>query len=377
MRWAERQRNIIDFTLSSLLRKKGKNISLLSVYVLVVFILASVFFFTHSIRKEASILFKDAPEMVIQKMAGGRHELIPLSYMDKIKGVEGVSSVKRRLWGYYYDPINGANYTLMVPEDSHLTSGEIVIGNGVSRSRLAPKGDTIEFRTHNGVIIELEVKETISAESELISSDLVLISEDDFRKLFGNSSAFVTDLTVEVRNPTEVSAVAKRIAHILPDTRQILRVDVLKTYASVFDWRRGIMIAVFLSASFSFLLFAWDKASGLSPEEKNEIGILKAIGWKTSDVLLMKFWEGLVISLSSFLLGILTAYVHVFFASSLLFKPVLKSWEILYPQFKITPFINLSQIAILFFLSVIPYTVATMIPCWRVATVDPDSVMRT
>jgi ABC-type lipoprotein release transport system permease subunit len=111
-------------------------------------------------------------------------------------------------------------------------------------------------------------------------------------------------------------------------------------------------------------------------EEKKEIGILKAIGWETSDVIVMKFWEGMVISLSSFLTGILFAYVHVFFTSSILFEPALKGWAVLYPQFKLVPFIDASQVATLFFLTVVPYTVATIIPSWRAATVDPDAVMR-
>jgi ABC-type lipoprotein release transport system permease subunit len=54
----------------------------------------------------------------------------------------------------------------------------------------------------------------------------------------------------------------------------------------------------------------------------------------------------------------------------------LKGWAILYPQFKLTPFIDASQLSALFFLTVVPYTVATIIPSWRAATVDPDSVMR-
>ena len=136
------------------------------------------------------------------------------------------------------------------------------------------------------------------------------------------------------------------------------------------------MIVILMGALLAFIIFAWDKASGLSQEERKEIGILKAIGWETSDVILMKFWEGMAISLSSFLVGALLAYVHVFFASSALFEPALKGWAVLYPRFKPIPFIDASQLAALFFLTVVPYTVATIIPSWRAATVDPDSVMR-
>jgi ABC-type lipoprotein release transport system permease subunit len=375
-KWIERQRNIIDFTLSSLIRRKGKNVALVCVYTFVVFLLASVMFFIHAIKKEASIILKDAPEMVIQKMIAGRHEPIPTGYMDKIKNIRGISSVKRRLWGYYYDPVIGANYTLIVPEDSDVGAGNIMIGQGISRARLAFEGDALEFRSHEGKIFELEVTKILSPESELVSSDLVLISEDDFRRLFGGSKEYATDLTLQVKNPRELSTIALKIAEILPDTRIILRDEILRTYDAVFNWRGGMMIVILMGALLAFIIFAWDKASGLSQEERKEIGILKAIGWETSDVILLKFWEGMVVSLSSFLAGVLVAYGHVFFASSALFEPALKGWAVLYPRFKPVPFIDASQLAALFFLTVVPYTVATIIPSWRAATIDPDSVMR-
>jgi ABC-type lipoprotein release transport system permease subunit len=375
-KWIERQRNIIDFTLSSLLRRKGKNIALVCVYTFVVFMLASVMFFVHSIKKEASIVLKDAPEMIVQRMVAGRHELIPTAYLDKIKKIRGVQSVKRRLWGYYYDPVIGANYTLIVPGDSQVDAGKILIGEGISRARLAFEGDALEFRSHDGHIINLEINRILPSESELVSSDLILISEADFRRLFGGSKDYATDITLQVKNQKELSTVAFKVAELLPDTRLILREEILRTYDAVFNWRGGMMIVILMGALLAFIIFAWDKASGLSQEERKEIGILKAIGWETSDVILMKFWEGMVISLSSFLTGILLAYAHVFFGSSMLFESALKGWAVLYPQFKPIPFIDASQLTALFCLSVVPYTVATIVPSWRAATVDPDSVMR-
>jgi ABC-type lipoprotein release transport system permease subunit len=59
-----------------------------------------------------------------------------------------------------------------------------------------------------------------------------------------------------------------------------------------------------------------------------------------------------------------------------LFEPALKGWSVLYPEFKLTPFVGVYEVANLFFLTVVPYTVATIVPSWRAAIIDPDSVMR-
>ncbi len=375
-RWIEKQRCLLDFTLSSLFRRKGKNIALVLVYTLVVFTLASVMMFTQALKKEASLILRETPEIVLQKLVAGRHDLIPLSYASRISQIRGVASVKERLWGYYFDPIVGANYTVMVSEDPSLDEGEIIVGQGISRLRQVYKRNILSFRACDGNYLTFKIKGTFEAESELIASDLVLISEGDFRRLFGALEGYATDLTVKVRNRKEIPTIAAKILQILPDTRPIMRDEILRTYDAVFDWRGGIIMAVLAGAILAFIIFAWDRAAGLSAEERREIGILKAIGWETGDVLQMKFWEGFVISLSSFLLGVLLAYWHIHFTSAALFEPVLKGWSVLYPKFKLIPQVDGYQMATLFLLTVMPYTVATIVPSWRAATIDPDSVMR-
>jgi ABC-type lipoprotein release transport system permease subunit len=377
IRSIEKQRNIIDFTLSSLWRRKRKNLALVMVYTLVVFSLASVMFFTQSLKNEAAIILRGAPEIMVQKLVAGRHELIPISYAKPIKAIRGVEAVKDRLWGYYYDPSSRANYTLMVPEGMDLKDEEIIVGTGISRVRQVFRGNALLLRTYDGRPISFLIKGILSPESELLSSDLILISTTGFRRLFGVSQEVATDLAVTVRNKKEIPTIAAKIVDALPDTRAISRDEILRTYDAVFDWRSGIMIAILAGAVLAFLIFAWDKAAGLSAEERREIGILKAIGWETADVLEMKFWEGMIVSLSSFLLGVILAYFHIFYASATFFAPVLKGWSTLYPDFRLTPFISISQIAILFFFTVIPYTVATLIPAWKAATIDPDVIMRT
>jgi ABC-type lipoprotein release transport system permease subunit len=374
--WIERQRNILDFTISSLLRRKWRNAALMLVYALIVALLASVMFFIHALRKEAGIILTNAPEVIVQRTVAGRHLPIPVDYLDRISKITGVSSAEKRLWGYYYDSRIGANYTIMAPAQAHLDPESMIIGEGVARARQLSKGSAMRFRTYDGKFVDLQVKNILPSESELVSSDLVLVSEAVFRRLFGIPEDLATDLTLKVRNPREVPVVASKVTQLLPDTRPITREELLRTYESIFNWRGGVMIFLVSGAVLAFLILAWDKASGMSLEERREIGILKGIGWETSEVVLMKFWEGMVISLSSFLVGVIIAYIHVFFTSAALLEPALKGWAVLYPRFTLTPFIDASQIVTLFMLTVVPYTLATIIPSWRAATIDPDAVMR-
>jgi len=372
----ERQRHILDFTLSSLLRRKGKNGALLAVYTLIVFLLASVLFFTHALRQEAALVLRDSPEIIVQRTLTGRYAPIPVAYGDKISGIRGVISVRPRLWGYYYDGNVLANYTLVVPGENPPKQGTIGIGSGISRIREAFEGDTVGFTGFDGKPRSFTVGSILSDESQLVSADLILISEQDYRDFAGIPAGLATDLVLKVRNPKEFTTIAEKITKLFPDTRPIVRNEILRTYDAVFSWRAGVITVIFGVAVLAFVIFAWDKATGLSAEERKEIGILKAIGWETSDILLMKFWEGLAISLTAFLVGIALAYGHVFFTSSILFVPVLKGWSTLYPEFRLVPFVDVGQLAAIFFLTVVPYTITTIIPSWRAATIDPDSVMR-
>jgi ABC-type lipoprotein release transport system permease subunit len=205
---------------------------------------------------------------------------------------------------------------------------------------------------------------------------LVVVTEADFRRLFGLPADVVTDVVVSVKNPREVPTIATKITKALPDARPITRDELLRTYDSIFNWRSGMMLVLLSAAVLAFVIFAWDKASGLSAGEKWEIGVLKAIGWETADIIQMKFWEGLVVSLTAFLTGVILAYLHVFLLSSVVFEPALKGWSTLYPQFQLTPFVNATQLTTLFFFTVVPYTAATIVPIWKAATLDPDTAMR-
>ncbi|MGE4279255.1 MAG: ABC transporter permease [Magnetospirillum sp.] len=374
--WFGRQRALMDFAVSSLARRKGKTLGLLAVYTVVVFVLASAMLFSHALRREAALVLAGTPEVLVQRLVAGRHDLIPASHLQAIRAIRGVKSAEGRLWGYLFDPAAAANYTLMVPADDAPAPGQAVIGSGVAQVREAAIGDIMSFRAHDGQLVSFTIAGIVDPQSALVAADLFLVSETDYRRLFGIAADRFTDIVVTVRNPREVRTVAEKIDAALPDTRIILRDEIKRTYESVFDWREGMVLLLLAGAVLAFFIFAWEKASGLSAEEKREIGILKAVGWETGDVIALKSLEGVLVSLTAFLLGYLAAWLHVFQWGAPLFEPVLKGWSVLYPDFRLAPHVDELQVATLFFFTVFPYTLANVVPIWRAATIDPDQVMR-
>jgi ABC-type lipoprotein release transport system permease subunit len=374
--WLERQRALLDFTLASLGRRPGKNLSLLAVYALVVFAVASTLFFTEALRAEAAVVLRGAPDVVVQRLAAGRHDLIPSGEVERLAAIRGVARAVGRRWGYLYRRASQANLTVLVPEGFPGAEGEVVVGEGVARLEGVAAGSPLWLEAASGERLRFTVRQVMAPETSLVGADLLLVGEGDFQRLLGAEPERFTDIALTVPNAREIPKVAEKVLRAVPGARAITRLEMARTYQAIFDWRSGLVMVVLCGALLAFGLVAWDKAAGLSAEERREIGILKAIGWDVDDVLLVKLWEGAVISATAFVVGVVAAYLHVFVGSAALLAPVLQGWSVLTPRWQLTPAPGGMQLATLFFLTVVPYTVATVVPAWRAATADPDAVMR-
>jgi len=378
---------LLEYALASLLRRPGKTSAILIVYTLMIVVLASVLFLTQSLKTEATTMLVSGPELVVQKTMAGRHELVPTADAVRLAEIPGVKDVQPRVWGYYYDALTESNYTLQGTGGSteELTllqgrlpegEGECAIGAGVAQSRRVNLDDDLIMIDHDNIGRIFIVTGVFESASDMLTQDLVVMPDDSLRLFFGMDKGLATDLAVSVYNPKEIETIANKVKRILPDSRPITRHELLRTYHAVFDWRGGMMLALFSSALMAFCILAWDKATGISAGEKREIGILKAVGWDTGDVLLLKFWEGIVISLLAFLGGCVAAFFLVFLWGAPLLSIVLRGWSVLFPSLQPTPFVDLYQIATLAFLTIVPYVASTVIPTWRAAVTDPDEVMR-
>ena len=251
-----------------------------------------------------------------------------------------------------------------------------VVGHGLADARFLSVGDRLPLLGADGRVLAPRVRGVFSARSSLLTNDLVVMPTARLRQLFAMDPAVATDLAVVVGNPREIDTVALKIQRRWSDLRTISRSQILRTYDAVFDWRGGVWAALLLTSVAAFAILVWDKATGLSADEYRTLGVLKAVGWRSRDVLELRLWEGLLISTGAVLIGLIAAQIHLWWFDGALFSRVLRGWSVLFPTLELRPVLDLRTLLLLVTFAVLPYVMASLIPSWRAAVTEPDSIIR-
>lgn len=383
-----RHLRLLDFAVARLRRRPARTLLVVGVYSVLVALVASLLLYVAALKREARLLLTEAPELVVQRLRGGRHEPIPLERAAAIAGIRGVGRVRPRLWGYTYDPPSGATLTLwaagsvpaaaLAERDGDLdpAGGTCLVGRGVAEARWLVAGQRLPLLTAGGEVFAPRVAGVFTAASALLTNDLVVLTEGDLRRVFDLPAGFATDLAVEVHNPREVATVARKVGERWPDTRTLSRDELLRTYDAVFDWRGGLWAALLLSSVAAFVLLVWDHAAGLSAEDWRSLGLLKAVGWSPREVMELRLLEGAAVSAVSLLTGVLLAQVHLVLFDGALFARVLRGWSVLFPPFEVAPSLDAYTLLLCLALAVVPYLAANLLPAWRSAVIEPDRILR-
>lgn len=386
--------NILDYALYSLKRKFFKNVSVFTIFTLVIFLFGSFQLVSKALTEAAETILATAPDITVQQMSAGRQVSLAASAKIELAEIFGIKKIDERIWGYYFDEDNGANYTVIgmqvqphdpaeVPlfglDEGRLPSpderGKVVVSETIRHHLQLGNRKHFSLFRPNLSQASFETVGLFDRKGDILTADLILMSLADARDLFAIPEGFVTDLLVYVANPNEIETIAVKISENLPGSRVITRNQILKTYKVVFSWRSGLGTICLLTALAAFVILAWDKASGLSQEEMKEVGILKILGWQTSDLIFLRFCESLSVSLLAFLTGYLLAWMHVVFFDGALFRPVFLGWSVVRPVFSLAPPFAVDDLLLVFSISVIPYLCATAVPAWRAASVRADSVI--
>ena len=383
---------LVEYAINSLLRQKYKTIFITAILTTLVFLLTSMFFITNSIKYELQSTVDALPEIVVQKTKAGRHYDIDVSVGDDILGITGVNNAVARVWGYYYFQNARVNFSIVgidefeeqyknslvsIAKTLDFAANTMVVGEGVKKSmNESYYKEYFNFIKPNGTLKKMNISGVFEADTQLESNDMIVMSKDNVRDIFDMSPTQATDIVVKVANVEEIATIASKIKLMYPDCRVITKDDLKISYQNIFDYKSGVFLALFIVSLFTFFIIIYDKASGLSSEEKREIGILKAIGWRVDDVLKEKFYESFIISFFAYLLGVFLSLGFVYILKAPLLQNIFTGYSELKTSFDLPFVFDIQTLALVFFLSVPIYIAATIIPSWRSATLEADEVIR-
>jgi len=387
---------LIAYAINAILRQKTKSFFIVIVFTLLTFLLSSIFFITNSIKYELNSTVDSLPQIIIQKIKAGKAYDIGIDATDDILQIPGVTNAIARVWGYYYFVNGGVNFTIMgldQYEDQYKHSfdtiidkfdlsaeennSSMIVGIGVKQiMEQSYYNKYFNFIKPDGSFKKIYISGVFHGDTQLESNDMIVLSKDDTRDLFDIDEDKATDIVVSVANPKEIPTIVQKIKLLYPDTRIITKNDLKVSYQNIFDYKSGLFLAIFIISLFTFFMIIYDKSSGLSSQEKKEIGILKAIGWTVDDVLKEKFYESFIISFISYLLGVIFAFIFVYLLQAPLLGDIFTGYSKLKTTFELPFVLDLQTLCLVFFLSVPIYIAATIIPSWRVATLETDEVIR-
>ena len=383
---------LVEYAINYIHRNIFKNIFVFIVLTFLTWLLASMFFITNSMKYELNLTLDSLPDIIVQNRRAGMHSTIDDSLTLKLLEIRGVSDAVGRVWGYYYFDKAGVYFSLMgvdefesshrdtlanIVETQSLSDTSMLIGEGVKRVLQSSYYTTyFNFIKADGSMKKIDILDTFKSKTQLESNDMIVMKKQTLQDIFGFNQNEVTDIVVSVANKTEVPMVALKITQMFPNLRVLSKDDIRVSYENIFNYKNGLFLSLFIISLFTFIIIVYDKASGLSSEQKREIGILKAVGWRVEDVLKAKLYEALIVSLFSYILGIILAFTFVYIAHAPLLRDVFIGYSDLKPDFELVFVFDIETLFLLFFLSVPIYVAATIIPSWRVATIDADEVMR-
>ncbi|MBO7475971.1 MAG: hypothetical protein J6T36_03455, partial [Campylobacter sp.] len=256
--------NIFDYALNSIFRYGLKNILITIIFGILVFLLSSVIFITNSLKAEYKGISANLPDILVQRYYGGKVHFIDEKMVDEFLLMPSVSSVQPRIWGQYHFERESVYLTLFGVQsyqkhfdksiDEIATNLDNFDGDFMVASKRVYEFLQKYFRAHDlvlvpfftpdGDLISLKKGGIFKSESSLLNNDIILLSEENARKILGIPNGQFTDILLEVANKAEVDFLADKIRRYHHDLRVITKSEMLRKYENLYDFKSGWFLAL-------------------------------------------------------------------------------------------------------------------------------------
>jgi ABC-type lipoprotein release transport system permease subunit len=374
--------------------------SLVSITALVVVLLPYLvgLGLSEGIRTEAEASVSFGADLYVSGSQFGRPVPLPLAAVSNVRAIEGVTEVLPRIVGVVSLGKEEVRAVLVgMPAEHFLPWGscisgelpqrdnELVIGTALAHRLNLKVGSVLPPFYHNEHGERLSrVVGVFQANAPLWQANLVLTTFDTATLVF-DQPGLATDLLVWCR-PGYQESISRRIVRdlALSNTegrgtvrpRVVAREDLQALLPQGLLHREGIFTLHFVLAfAVGILVLLVTSGFGLS-ERRREIGILKATGWQTDEVLLRGAAESLSLSLAGGCLSLLLAWVWLAWFNGRGIAGIFLAGVSAVPEFPVPYRLAPVPALLCFALSFVIVCTGTLWSSWRAATAAPREAMR-
>lgn len=372
------------------------HIGVVVISAIVLLLLSSTLFVSSSIRYSLLQILETEPDFVVQKIRGGQRVDMPAEWMDKILQVHGVEKVTPRVYGRYYfeekkkwglvigvdflDENSNQNLKKIIDNidlKKFLGGDKMLIGRGVTKYlKNHFYYNEYNFLTPKGEYKKVDIFESLPVNSSLVSNDMMIMPIELAKEILGINKEMVSDIAFNVPNEAEWDNIASKVATFHYDIRLASKLDVKKSYESLYNYKSGLFLILFLIVLSTFVLILYQKYSVASSTKRREIGLFRAMGWSMSDVLWFKFYEALFVIIISFVLGVGLGYLYVFVFDAPLLREIFLGGANLSHSVSFVPVLDIGVLSSIFLIYAVSFAAAVLIPVWKIATSDPKEAMQ-
>ncbi len=348
-------------------------------------LLGTALLLSEAVSRTSAAILAAAPDLVVRRVAANR--FISLSVHEALLAAESIPGVVRatpRVWGTVafgqkpvtvlsHSHINGGRDlepTPALPEYPEM--GQTLLGPGLATAE-GPSAVTL----HGTVALTLAVAGILDKETGVILNDAAILHPVDARRLLGLGENEATDLAIEVFHESEAQAILPELARAFPWPVAIsTRKQAQGAYTAAFA-RRGSLVA--LAGMPALLGLALLTAATVRSQtgKNSDVGLLKALGWTTEDILYQQILQALVVGLPAAATGAALAYGLILWPGVEWPGRFFLGWESSPPSLYLDPGGAGVVLVELVALVLLPYMTAVLWPAFKSAAADPVDLIET
>jgi ABC-type lipoprotein release transport system permease subunit len=251
------------------------------------------------------------------------------------------------------------------------------MGKALARALDCNIGDIAQITTSDmRKKVPIEVIGIFDSSVQIYTADLLLVDLQTAKKILCfYSENESSDIPVYLTNPLTADRIAQQISSEIDGARPLTKSVMLNLAKQSFGQKSGFFYLIWIVFLANLILIAWSLMSQISFSLQKEIGILKAIGWDTGDIMTLKTMETFLISTFSVMCGIIVGIGYMLINAPGL-KKLIIGWTDIYPDFPIPLYIEKTTVLLIVVLGILPLLIGTIIPTWKIGIIDPDEAIR-